>query len=282
MYGERKMKKAFLSMVLCAMSATALAEVTSSLLPNYQTDVGGFDVIVGLGRTDVGVDDPRIKIAGKYWNTMLRYGVTDQVVLGVGIGHSFDSKFKEHPEPVPELVSGTSNPSFNLVYKYDQTEKIPSRIYVSVTPKTSSNGARSSPTRINIGWSKGFVGSQEIYWTYGAGLGWVDKSYSINPSERSLDIQVGVGKNLTSRLTGSANLSVTQEESRSFTLSNAKETSSPSILFGFALGYKMGAKTEGVVSISEIKRKTAFSNESGTARSESQSTNLDVRMVRRF
>jgi hypothetical protein len=279
------MKKFYVSMVLFTVSATALATDTSSLLPNYQTDVGGFAVIVGLGRTDYRggvVDDPRIRIVGKYSSTMLRYGVTEQVELGVGIGRSFDLKFKEHPEPVPELVSGTSSPSFNLVYKYDQNEKIPSRIYLSVTPKTSSNGVRSSPTRINVGWSKGFVGSQEIYWTYGAGLGWVDKSYSINPSERSLGIQVGMGKNLTSRLTGSANLSVTQEESRRFPLSNAKETSSPSILFSFALGYKIGANTEGVVAISEIKRESAFSRESDIVRSKSQSTNLDVRIVRRF
>jgi len=293
------MKHALFASIAVLFISPAFANSSSSLLPNFYPAVGKHNLAAGFGTahsTHRKIDDYTIKSETSFLTAKLDYGLTENFIFSVGVGHSFHSRFKQHPEPVPRILKGTSNPTFVLTYKYGNVQNVPNVFSFSLTPKTSNDGVRSTPTSATINWSSGAMLPPDIYWTYGAGLSWQDKINSNNVSSRTLNLGSGFAKVFNDRITGSAGVAISQKESQHFPLGNAKSSSSPSTSVTLGLGYKLNATTELVSTFSTQISKSKFEAESSSfvcdpcvptsgpvrEKFKSRSDSLNVRLVKQF
>lgn len=249
------------------LTSPASATSSSSLLPNFHPAVGKYHFTAGFGtahskHTKIG--DYTIKSETSYLTAQLDYGFNENIILSLGIGHSLQSRFKQHPEPAPRILTGTSNPSFALAYKYGDVRNVPRVFSISLTPKTSNDGIRAAPTSATVSWRSGYMFEEGFYWTYGAGLDWQDKVNSYNVSSRTLNIGSGLAKVFNDRITGAARFTISQKESQRFPMGNARSSSSPSTSAVLTLGYKVNAATELVFAFDSRRTKSEFEADSSS------------------
>lgn len=296
------LRRLSLAASLALYTLTCTASGTSSLLPNFYPSVGKYDLTVGYGTSESKsekVGEYSLKTVANFLSGQLNYGLTERVIIGVGLGRSFDARYKEHPNPsqAARLVTGTLNPSFLFRYRIDDSQAVPSFVGFSITPKTSNSGVRSSPTALSFGLNSGKLLTNDAYWSYGAGLDWQDKINSDNASTLTLGLGTGLSKAFSGRITGSANISVRQTESKRYPHGDSKVTSAPAYLMSLALGYSIDSTAEWVLSFDRNTTKTTFTglqtnivcnpncvSSSNPVKEDfkSHSNSINIRLVKRF